>query len=167
MINWKLLKTFCFILGILSIIMAITVYSGSVGYTESFKSYGGDAYTGIQNAGAQAANNIKYLGETIRSALGSFLLIQGLCMLLGSFCIKKAPKAAVAAVAPVAPVVPVAPVYQNVVPVAPQPTYQPVAPQPVAPQPAAPQASSWLCMQCGRPNAEGNNFCQHCGTARQ
>ena len=82
--NWKLLKVFGIILGILSIVISLAVFSGSVGYYESALKYGGDAYTGIQNAAAQTANNIKYLGETLQIGLAGLLLVQGLAMFLGA-----------------------------------------------------------------------------------
>ena len=50
MINWKLLKIFGIVLGILSLVLAFVLFDQSVGYTEGSYSYGGDAYTGIQNA---------------------------------------------------------------------------------------------------------------------
>ncbi len=157
MINWKLLKIFCLVLGVVSLIFALTVFSGSVGYYESSKSYGGDAYTGIQNAAAQSANNILYLGETIRTALGAFLLVQGLCLLLGGLCIRKAPKETL-----------VQPMYAQPQPV--QPMY--AQPQPVQPvQPAQPvfqqaQPTLWACPRCGNTNAAEHRFCQNCGNAK-
>ena len=140
--NLKLLKIFGICLGVLAIIFAMVVFSGGVGYFESNETYGGDAYTGIQNAAAQAANNIMYVGETVQIALGCFMLLQGLILLLGSLCIKT--KKAVAA--------PVAPVYA---PVQPQ---QPIYQQPVYQQPA-----TWVCVHCGATNSSQFGFCQCCG----
>ena len=54
----------------------------STGYTELSERYGGDAYTGIQNAAAQTANNIRYLAEIIQIGLGGILLIAGLLIIL-------------------------------------------------------------------------------------
>ena len=68
MINWKLLKIFGIVLGILSLVLAFVLFDQSVGYTEGSYSYGGDAYTGIQNAAAQTANNLVYTGELIKLA---------------------------------------------------------------------------------------------------
>jgi hypothetical protein len=136
--NLKLLKIFGICLGVLAIVFSLVVFSGSVGYYESSQTYGGDAYTGIQNAAAQSANNIMYVGETVQMALGFFLLIQGLVMLLGAICIKT--KKVVAE-----PVMPQQPIYQ-------QPIYQ----QPV----------SWVCPQCGATNSNQFAFCQCCGKQR-
>lgn len=51
----------CILLGILSFVFAWMPYQ-FYGYEEN-ESYGGDAYTGIQNAAASASRNVKYLGE--------------------------------------------------------------------------------------------------------
>ena len=156
MINWKLLKIFCLVLGVLSLIMAFSVMDGSVGYYETSEKYGGDAYTGIQNAAAQTANNILYLGKTIRTALTSFLAIQGLAMILGGLCIRTKVKTA-----PQQPVV----VAQPVAPQQPVEAAQPVeVAQPVvAPQP---QSSVWHCQNCGKVNAENHRICLNCGAVR-
>lgn len=67
--------------GVLSIVFAficlgyyygyanIYISSNSVGYVYHEK-YGGDAYTGIQNAAADTANNISYLGRTLEGFEG-------------------------------------------------------------------------------------------------
>ena len=86
--NKKLLKIFGIILGALTIALAVSVFLDGVGYYEGNISYGGDVYDAIQNAAAQAANNVKYVGEMIRFALGSQLMVMGLAMLLGSLCIR-------------------------------------------------------------------------------
>ena len=148
MVRWKLLKVFGILLGIGAIALAVLVFTGSVGYYESFMQYGGDAYTGIQNAAAQTANNIMFLGETIRLGLASFLLIQGLVLLLGALCIRtkqKAPKEA-----SVAPIAPVQPVFA-------EPVQAPVQPQQPAP---------WTCPHCGTANEAGYLFCQGCGKGK-
>lgn len=50
-------------------------YSGSY---VNFEKYGGDAYTGIQNAAADTANNILCLNETIQIMFGILLIVIGL-----------------------------------------------------------------------------------------
>lgn len=144
--NMKLLKIFGIVLGLLAIVLGIMVFSQSVGYYEGNSTYGGDAYTGIQNAAAQTANNIKYVGEMIRFALGSLLLVLGLAMLLGSLCIRTSKKAA-ASLPQTAPAQ--APAY---------PTPQVVVP--------CYQSAGWNCPQCGTPNEPDSRFCQGCGTAK-
>lgn len=74
-------KGFCvlgILIGVLSIILAVNCFNRSTGLYESNKIYGGDAYTGIQNASAQTSNNIQCLAEITRFAGGSTLLVFGL-----------------------------------------------------------------------------------------
>lgn len=167
--NWKLLKVFGIVLGILSIVISLSVFSSSVGYYENAQKYGGDAYTGIQNAAAQTANNIKYLGETIQMGIAGLLLVQGLAMFLGALCIQPKKLAAPKAVA-AAPVVPVSedPTPVIAAPVAPAPQPAPVAPVAPAPQPApvAPQPTTWTCPGCNHTNEAAFRFCQSCGTPK-
>ena len=70
------------VIGILSIILAFFAYRMDTGYGVSKMSYGGDAYTGIQNAAAQTADNVHYLGEVISFSAGSILLIGGLSLII-------------------------------------------------------------------------------------
>ena len=139
--NKKLLKIFGIALGVLTIILAIVVFTQNVGYYESSHSYGGDAYTGIQNASAQAANNVKYVGEMIRFAMGSMMLVMGLAMVLGSLCIRTEKKT----IAVQTPVFAAPKGYQA-------PVTQP--------------AGNWNCSKCGFPNEPDSRFCQNCGTPR-
>ena len=52
-----------------------------VGYWEASISYGGDAYTGIQNAAAQTANNVQDLAEIAAMGFGFLLISLGLFMI--------------------------------------------------------------------------------------
>ena len=80
--NKGLLKLIACIIGIvsglLSAVLGLITYGMSTGSYESSLSYGGDAYTGIQNAAAQSANNMLYASEIIRFGFGSLLLVLGL-----------------------------------------------------------------------------------------
>ena len=166
--NWKLLKVFGIILGILSIAIAVLVFTQTIGYYEVHSS-SGDIYASIQNAAAQTADNIMYLGETIQMGIAGLLLVQGLAMFLGALCIQPKKMAAKAAPAPVAvPVAPVAPAPAPVIPVAPVAPVapEPVAPAPVAPAPVAPQPTTWTCPSCNHTNESGFRFCQSCGTPK-
>ena len=64
--------------GILSIIFGIIVLVKDVGDYEFSSSYGGDAYTGIQNAAAQTANNVQALSEIAKNGFGFLLVAIGL-----------------------------------------------------------------------------------------
>lgn len=69
-------NTIGFVSGILSIIFGIKIknYNNTyLGYVSSFK-YGGAAYTGIQNAAADAGNNVKAVYHLIQNS-AMFLLI--------------------------------------------------------------------------------------------
>ena len=180
--NKKLLKIFGIILGVLAIVLAIVIFTQDVGYYESNHSYGGDAYTGIQNASAQAANNIMYVGELIRFSIGSLMLVMGLGMLLGSLCITTGKKAAApmmqAPIAPIAPMTPKAPAAPNAAQPAPAPKAPAAQPPvtahtPVFGAPDGYQASvvypvsNWKCANCGSSNEPDSRFCQNCGTAKQ
>ena len=74
-------SSFMIVVGILAIILAIVCFSMDVGNTSLGYSYGGDAYTGIQNASAQTANNIFYLTRIARFGFSSILLVLGLGMI--------------------------------------------------------------------------------------
>ncbi|WP_322180657.1 hypothetical protein [Neglectibacter caecimuris] len=67
--------------GFLSTIFGIVALTMSPGYAESAKAYGGDAYTGIQNAAAQSATNIRYLAEIVKFGVGTFLIVFGIVAL--------------------------------------------------------------------------------------
>ena len=147
--NKTLLKIFGIILGIIAIIMAFIILDQNIGYYEGSSSYGGDAYTGIQNAAAQTANNVMYVGEMIQLALGFQMLITGLTMLLGSICIRtKTP----------------APAQKT-------PTFQPCnynnTPSYGTYTPPVTEASrEWYCTKCGTPNEAISKFCYACGTPK-
>jgi hypothetical protein len=65
--------------GVLSIIFAFgTDYYGRYTYQET---YGGDAYTGIQNAAADTANNINSLGWNISDNFRYLLIVIGLALI--------------------------------------------------------------------------------------
>ena len=66
--------------GVLAVILSIVCFNMSPGFTESNQKYGGDAYTGIQNAAAQSANNTRDLAEIARFGFGSLLLTGGLAL---------------------------------------------------------------------------------------
>ena len=83
--------------GILSVIFGF-ICNGSGNYsshTSDKYTYGGDAYTGIQNAAAQTANNVSYFQDSFNSIAGRgfmfILLIAGLVLIItGIFMILKA-----------------------------------------------------------------------------
>lgn len=62
------------IFAIVMLILAINTFNSRVGGSEEYESYGGDAYTGIQNAAAQTANNVQKTNEILAFGLGAVLL---------------------------------------------------------------------------------------------
>ena len=66
------------IAGAISVLCSLVVFTADKGSTVSYQSYGGDAYTGIQQAGAHAANNICDLANICSMGLGLILLALGL-----------------------------------------------------------------------------------------
>ena len=69
-----IISAFGIVNGIISIIFGIIIGISSDGTSTISKSYGGDAYTGIQNAAADTANNVRILTNVIEK-FGSYLLI--------------------------------------------------------------------------------------------
>ena len=67
--------------GVASIILGIVCYGMVIGNSASFESYGGDAYTGIQNAAAQTARNVRDLADIARFGFGSLLIVVGVAIL--------------------------------------------------------------------------------------
>lgn len=65
------------IIGVLSIIFAIKIGGLSTGSFEMPLSYGGDAYTGIQNACAGAANNAIDVANILQQGYKYCLIIAG------------------------------------------------------------------------------------------
>ena len=63
--------------GIVSVLFGFIISGMDVGYHESAKSYGGDAYTGIQNAAAQTADNVQDLCELVREGFTFVLFAMG------------------------------------------------------------------------------------------
>lgn len=75
-------------LGIFAIIWGISL--DYVGLPSSKEYYGGDAYSGIQNAASTTANNVNYVGEMLCSGLkGIMLTLGGTIILYGVSVIKK------------------------------------------------------------------------------
>lgn len=108
----KIVKILGVLTGILSMILGMVVWGMSTGSYESSVTYGGDAYTGIQNASAQTANNITCLADIMRMGFGSLLFVAGIVTIF-AFILVKADKE------------------QKNQPVQPQPYYPPNNPVPI------------------------------------
>ena len=75
--------------GVLSIIFGVICLFQNAGSTERFESYGGDAYTGIQQAAAQAANNAYHLAVIAKLGFGFALIIAGIVLITVASYIEK------------------------------------------------------------------------------
>lgn len=73
------IRTIIFIvIGIILIGLSIRCFSyKTMEFTEK-SMYGGDAFTGIQNAGAQTSENVSGLASIVQFGFGSVLLVAGL-----------------------------------------------------------------------------------------
>lgn len=69
------------LVGLISVICSFMFFSAWTGSTISLYSYGGDAYTGIQNAAAYSGSNVYYLSEICAKGFGILLLVLGLAMI--------------------------------------------------------------------------------------
>lgn len=78
----KVIAVLGILLGLASAILGISIYGMYDGSYEWSETYGGDAYTGIQNAAAQTANNVEALADIANTGFGSILLIGGLGIIL-------------------------------------------------------------------------------------
>lgn len=68
--------------GLASLILGIVCYCLDAGLYEYNERYGGDAYTGIQNAAARTARNVSDLAGICKFGLGSILLIAGIVLII-------------------------------------------------------------------------------------
>ena len=73
------------VVGFVAILLGACVHGMKTGSFESSYQYGGDAYTGIQNAAAQNANNIKYLAEIVKTGMTFGLCVFGVALMLYFF----------------------------------------------------------------------------------
>lgn len=66
--------------GLISIYYSFAIKAMSTGRYEYSVTYGGDAYTGIQNAAATTANNVNDIGDLIQTGISGFLLAFGIAV---------------------------------------------------------------------------------------
>lgn len=159
---------------ILAVVLFVAVHTGT--YTD-YRSYGGDAYTGIQHAAADTARNVSRLAVLERDGFCAILLVMGLgmvCYFIGKLEEIKAQNRAMENPPQMAPMPrPVAPIGPNGMmagSVPPNEMYgRPVPPeyaQPVRPTATVktPEAvSKWTCPHCRTINAGESRFCVACG----
>jgi hypothetical protein len=66
------------IIGIVAVGLSIKCFSFDALQYESTSRYGGDAFTGIQNAAAVTSKNVKELAEIVQFGFGAILLVIGI-----------------------------------------------------------------------------------------
>ena len=77
----KALTILFIVIGSVAILLSIRCFVRYTGQYSDYITYGGEAYTGIQNAGAETANNVKATNEILSFGFGSVLLVIGATML--------------------------------------------------------------------------------------
>lgn len=90
--NRKRLKIVLIIAGIISIFFALKMMTCDLGDYVSQIAYGGDAYTGIQNASATAACNLVALTSAVCYGFSGLFLMAGIILIGVGICIKKEKK---------------------------------------------------------------------------
>lgn len=69
--------------GVLSIILGLVLRSAYNGYYVMSETYGGEAYTGIQNAAADTGNNVMYLAKVVQDGISYLLIAIGIVVIFG------------------------------------------------------------------------------------
>lgn len=73
----KLRSIVLIVIGVIAIGLSIKCYTIDDLDYESRSMYGGDAFTGIQNAAATTSRNVKELASIVQFGFGSVLLVMG------------------------------------------------------------------------------------------
>lgn len=76
----KLRSIILIVVGIIALGLSIKCYTIDDLSYESKSMYGGDAFTGIQNAAAMTSKNVKELASIVQIGFGSVLLVMGLTL---------------------------------------------------------------------------------------
>ena len=74
----KLRTIVLIVIGVIAIGLSIKCFTFDDLDYEPRRMYGGDAFTGIQNAGAITSKNVKELASIVQFGFGSILLVTGL-----------------------------------------------------------------------------------------
>ncbi|MBR5381927.1 MAG: hypothetical protein IK136_04835 [Oscillospiraceae bacterium] len=76
----KTRKALLIVVGIIAIVLSIVCFAMDKGDYQRSERYGGDAYTGIQNAAARTANNVNTLSKMCGFGFGAILFTGGLTL---------------------------------------------------------------------------------------
>ena len=80
----KTIAVLALVFAIITSILSLAVFVSDEGRYTSHETYGGDAYTGIQNAAADTAVNIMLLNEVVHVGFGGILLVGAFAFFLVS-----------------------------------------------------------------------------------
>ena len=79
----KILRSIFFALvGIACFMTGIQVYKSDIGGMSSYQEYGGDAFTGIQNAEVQTGGLVRIQSDILAKGLGSIMIFGGLTLIV-------------------------------------------------------------------------------------
>lgn len=81
-------KIFYCIVGVVSLALSVMCFCSEKGDEVFRHYYGGDAYSGIQNASADAGTNVYCLTKIVAKGFGSVLLVGGLALLATGLTIR-------------------------------------------------------------------------------
>lgn len=70
------------VVGVAFAIWGCIIFGMDAGYDERDIEYGGDAYTGIQNAAAQTANNVHNLAKIVKIGFGGLFEFGGIVFII-------------------------------------------------------------------------------------
>ena len=77
----KVVAILLILTGILSIILSMFCFIKTTRGFPSNEVYGGDAYTGIQNAAASTSRNVHFTNEILSFGFGSILIVSGIALI--------------------------------------------------------------------------------------
>ena len=80
--NKKRIGIFAFVFAVVLFILSVVMFMNDAGSSPVNETYGGDAYTGIQNAAAATARNVRWLNEAVCFGFGSVLLAMSFAFFL-------------------------------------------------------------------------------------
>ncbi len=151
----KIINIIGILSGILSMVFGFICLSNRVGTYVIDKSYGGDAYTGIQNAVADTANNIQTLSENLIFGFGALLIVIGIAILCYFFVklIEELEKDRVTTSINVNPIV-----TEKIIEKSEKAdNYKPISNNPIS--------QRIICHSCGSENSISNRHCEKCGAS--
>lgn len=86
----KILRSILFALvGIVCLGTGIQMYNSDVGRMASYQEYGGDAYTGIQNAEVQTGGLVRIQSDILAKGLGYIMIYGGLTLIICAIPVNK------------------------------------------------------------------------------